>query len=118
MCRVESSFLFFMGRMISCCQWKNAKGILWCGLPGTSITTPRAACALRWMKRWEDPDIRRLIFDMRGVEFMDSSGIGMLIGRYKRMKRRGGSVAVTGAEGRIDRIFTMAGLYQIIDKLA
>lgn len=49
---------------------------------------------------------------------MDSSGIGMLIGRYKRMKRRGGSVAVTGAEGRIDRIFTMAGLYQIIDKLA
>ena len=59
----------------------------------------------------KDPDIRRLIFDMRG-------GIGMLIGRYKRMKRRGGSVAVTGAEGRIDRIFTMAGLYQIIDKLA
>ena len=66
----------------------------------------------------KDPDIRRLIFDMRGVEFMDSSGIGMLIGRYKRMKRRGASVAVTGAEGRIDRIFTMAGLYQIIDKLA
>ena len=62
--------------------------------------------------------IRYIIFDFADTSFMDSSGIGMLIGRYKRMKRRGGSVAVTGAEGRIDRIFTMAGLYQIIDKLA
>ena len=66
----------------------------------------------------EEPRIQRLVFDMRGVEFMDISGIGMLIGRYKLMRRRGGSVAVTGVDRRVDKIFVMAGLYQIIEKLA
>ena len=66
----------------------------------------------------DDHQIRRLIFDMRDVEFMDSSGIGMLIGRYKIMRSKGGSVAVTGVDRRVNKIFEMAGLYQIIEKLA
>ena len=49
---------------------------------------------------------------------MDSSGVGFVIGRYKLMKRRGGSMAVTGAAGAVDRIFAMSGLYQIIEHLA
>ena len=65
-----------------------------------------------------DKQIKRLIFDMHGVDFMDSSGIGMLLGRYKIMDRKGGSVAVIGVGKRVDRIFEMAGLYRLIDKLA
>jgi len=49
---------------------------------------------------------------------MDSSGIGLVIGRYKRMVRRGGSVAVTDPGARIDRIFQMSGLYQLVERLA
>ena len=41
-----------------------------------------------------DPRIRRLVFDLNDLEFMDSSGIGLIIGRYKLMARRGGTVAV------------------------
>lgn len=65
-----------------------------------------------------DPKIHRLVFDLSGVSFMDSSGIGLIIGRYKILSRRGGSVAVAKAVPRVDRIFEMAGLYQIIEKLA
>ena len=65
-----------------------------------------------------DPGVRRLVFDLNGLEFMDSSGIGLIIGRYKLMARRGGSVAVICPDGKIDRIFQMAGLYQIIERLA
>ena len=61
---------------------------------------------------------KRLIFDLNGLEFMDSSGIGLIIGRYKLMNRRGGSVAVCGTDARIDRIFKMAGLYQLVERLA
>ena len=61
---------------------------------------------------------RRLIFDLSGLEFMDSSGVGLIIGRYKRMTRRGGSVAVVGTSARIDSIFDMAGLYRLVEKLA
>ena len=41
-----------------------------------------------------DASIRRLVLDLKKLRFMDSSGIGFIIGRYKLMARRGGSVAV------------------------
>ena len=66
----------------------------------------------------DDSGTRRLIFDLDGLQFMDSSGIGLMIGRYKRMARRGGSVAVRGSTERIDKIFQMAGLYQLVERLA
>ena len=65
-----------------------------------------------------DPGVRRLVFDLSGLEFMDSSGIGMMIGRYKLMRRRGGSVAVMPGGARMDRIMRLSGLYEIIEKLA
>ena len=61
---------------------------------------------------------RRLVLDLKGLEFMDSSGIGLIIGRYKLLRRRGGSMAVVGLDARIDRIFKMAGLYQLVERLA
>lgn len=65
-----------------------------------------------------DGSIRRLVLDLRKLSFMDSSGIGFIIGRYKLMARRGGSVAVMNADGRMDRIFQMAGLYELVERLA
>lgn len=65
-----------------------------------------------------DGSIRRLVFDLKNVEFMDSSGVGFIIGRYKLMKKRGGTVAVTNADGRMNRIFEMSGLYQIVERMA
>ena len=65
-----------------------------------------------------DPGVRRLVFDLNGLEFMDSSGIGLIIGRYKLMARRGGSVAVRSPGRRGDRIFQMSGLYQLVERLA
>lgn len=66
----------------------------------------------------EDASIRRLVLDLKQLRFMDSSGIGFIIGRYKLLSRRGGSVAVVNADKRMDRIFEMAGLYQLVDRLA
>ena len=65
-----------------------------------------------------DPRIRRLVFDLRDLEFMDSSGIGLIIGRYKLMARRGGTVAVSCPDASVDRIFEMSGLYQLVERLA
>ncbi|MBE5791887.1 MAG: STAS domain-containing protein [Clostridia bacterium] len=55
-----------------------------------------------------------LVFDMSESTFMDSSGIGMLIGRYKLMKRRNGGVEVMGMQENVMRIFKMSGLNQIM----
>ncbi len=57
---------------------------------------------------------RLLVFDLTDVPFMDSSGIGMLIGRYKLMKKRGGNVRVRGMREQVSRVFRMSGLGHII----
>ena len=64
----------------------------------------------------EDAHVRRLVFDLRELEFMDSSGVGLVIGRYKRLTRRGGSVEVVDPAAHIDRIFQMSGVYQLVEK--
>lgn len=64
----------------------------------------------------EKGNLRVLIFDFTGMTFMDSSGIGMVMGRYRKMNFLGGKTYVTGIGESIDRIFTMSGLYRIIPK--
>ena len=61
--------------------------------------------------------INRIIFDFSGVEFMDSSGIGVIMGRYKQMSYVGGSVYVYGIGKAVDRIFQMSGLYKLVKQL-
>ena len=61
-------------------------------------------------------DIKNIIFDFTDVNFMDSSGIGLLMGRYKKVMFMGGKAAVTNVGSNVDRIFKMSGLYKIIEK--
>ena len=64
----------------------------------------------------EAGDIRHVIFDFEGVDFMDSSGIGLIMGRYKNVIFIGGKIAETNVGQSVDRIFKMSGLYKIIEK--
>ena len=48
---------------------------------------------------------------------MDSSGVGVIMGRYKLIKPRGGNVTVTNINKAIDRILTISGLYKIVSRL-
>lgn len=64
----------------------------------------------------EKGSIRTLIFDFSGITFMDSSGIGMVMGRHRKMNFLGGRTFVTGIGDNVDRIFQMSGLYRIIPK--
>ena len=57
---------------------------------------------------------RTLVLDFSQVSFMDSSGVGMIIGRYKTMRARGGNVAASGLHPPVDRLFHLAGLHRII----
>mgnify|MGYP003425416482 CR=1 FL=1 len=58
-----------------------------------------------------------LILDFDRVTFMDSSGIGVIIGRYKKMNYVGGAVYVCGMNKNVDRIFQMSGLYKLVKQL-
>lgn len=59
--------------------------------------------------------VRKLIFDFSNTEFMDSSGIGVLIGRCKSMGYSGGEVTAENLNKRIQKIFVVSGLHKIIN---
>ncbi len=60
--------------------------------------------------------ISRIVFDFAETEFMDSSGIGVIMGRYKNIRFMGGTVVLQNVNPRVKRLLTMAGVYQMIGK--
>ena len=62
----------------------------------------------------ERDKIQNLIMSFEGVTFMDSSGIGVVIGRYKKLSIRGGKLLVTNINSTIGKVFELSGLYKII----
>lgn len=58
--------------------------------------------------------VNKLVFDFSGTEFMDSSGIGVLIGRCKNMEYNGGEVQAENLNERIQKIFVVSGLHKLI----
>lgn len=58
-----------------------------------------------------------LTLDMSGVTFMDSSGLGVILGRYRKLNAQGGTLYLSGANASIERILRMSGLYSLIRKI-
>lgn len=51
-----------------------------------------------------------LVLDFSDVTFMDSSGVGLVMGRYKLMRAREGTLRLTGLSPRLEKMMTLAGL--------
>ncbi|MDD2972776.1 MAG: anti-sigma factor antagonist [Lachnospiraceae bacterium] len=62
-------------------------------------------------------DVKNIVFDFEDTRFMDSSGIGVIMGRYKTIHCLGGQVFAIHADGQIKRILRMSGLKGIIEVL-
>ena len=62
-------------------------------------------------------NFNQIIIDLSELEFMDSTGIGVLIGRYKRMKNRNIPIFICNPSKHAEKIFKMTGLYEIMPKI-
>ncbi|MBE3594664.1 MAG: anti-sigma F factor antagonist [Candidatus Carbobacillus altaicus] len=58
--------------------------------------------------------IDHLVLNLSGLTFMDSTGIGVLLGRYKQITQRGGRIVVCGLSPTIARLFELSGLSKIM----
>lgn len=65
----------------------------------------------------ENAGLSRAVFNLAGLRFMDSTGIGFLIGRYKRLKKYNMSMYLEGPEANTDKILTLSGLYSLMPKI-
>ncbi|GAA0072803.1 anti-sigma F factor antagonist [Clostridium sardiniense] len=66
--------------------------------------------------RIERDNIRKVILNFSGVTFMDSSGIGVVVGRYKKVLSNGGNICVADVNKSVNRVFELSGLFKIIKK--
>ena len=57
---------------------------------------------------------RKIVFDFNSVTFMDSAGIGLIIGRYKFAKMLGASLELSNLTGSVKKIFEMSGILKLI----
>jgi len=58
--------------------------------------------------------VKNIVFDFANVNFMDSSGIGVVVGRYKNIQKLNGKAAIVNANSKIMQIFEMSGVLKII----
>ncbi len=61
--------------------------------------------------RQDKPSVLRL--DFHGVTFMDSSGVGLVMGRYRLLRSWGGKLELTGMSGTVRRIMQLSGIENI-----
>ncbi len=76
-------------------------------------------CSAQKIRREADYEIKRymprkVIFDFDSVTFMDSAGIGLILGRYKFVNILGGKLEVANLTQSVRRIFEMSGLLRLI----
>ncbi len=60
---------------------------------------------------------KQIIIDLSELDFMDSTGIGVLIGRYKKMKDRHIPIYICNPSSHAEKIFKMTGLYDLMPKI-
>ncbi len=59
--------------------------------------------------------INHLILDLKKVNFIDSSGLGAILGRFKRLSQQGGRLSAVNVSPQVKRIFELSGLLKIME---
>ncbi|TSB46551.1 anti-sigma F factor antagonist [Alkalicoccobacillus porphyridii] len=62
----------------------------------------------------ETGHIKHLVLNLEHLSFMDSSGLGVILGRYKQIRANGGEMVVCAISPAVRRLFEMSGLFKIV----
>ena len=86
------------------------------------ITEEIDECKVKQIRRKADYEIerympKRVVLDFNRVTFMDSAGIGMVIGRYKQAAMLGGKLELTNLADSVRKIFQMSGVLRLIQEV-
>lgn len=66
-------------------------------------------------RSYKEGESLNIILDLRNVSFMDSSGIGLIMGRFQKVKSKNGSLLIVSDSKYVNRILDMSGLLKIIN---
>ncbi len=81
--------------------------------PTESIDGRKAARAREFIEQLLDSGVSRLAFDLTQIDFIDSSGIGVLVSSLRKCKERGGGVSLFGLSENLVTIFEVTMLHEV-----
>jgi stage II sporulation protein AA (anti-sigma F factor antagonist) len=67
-----------------------------------------------WKEMMVKNGVKHVLLNLEAVSFMDSSGLGVILGRYKEVLQLGGEMVVCSISPPIKRLFEMSGMFKII----
>ena len=62
----------------------------------------------------QDPMLLHLTLDLENLTFMDSSGIGVVLGRLRILQSRGGTMSVQNMQPQVEKLFRLSGMHRVI----
>ena len=78
-------------------------------------SAPRFAELMRGAKRQADGDPAHVVVDLRGVEFMDTAGLEVLLEEWNASRQSDGRMSLVAQEGPITRLLEVIGLSELFD---
>ncbi|MFC3038980.1 anti-sigma F factor antagonist [Virgibacillus xinjiangensis] len=67
-----------------------------------------------WKDKLYENTVKHVILNLEDVTFMDSSGLGVVLGRYKEVLQLGGEMVVCSISPPVKRLFEMSGMFKIV----
>ncbi len=65
-------------------------------------------------KKMDNNEIKNLILNMEKVSFIDSSGLGVILGRYKKISSKNGRMFIVGARPQVEKILYFSGINKLV----
>lgn len=93
------------------------KGVLYVLLSGELDEHSANYTRIAMDEMFDKPNFSKIVIDLSELSFMDSTGIGVLIGRYKRMREKNVPIFIANPSKHAEKIFKMTGLYEIMPKI-
>jgi stage II sporulation protein AA (anti-sigma F factor antagonist) len=73
-----------------------------------------ARLKIEWQEKMQKNQTKHVVLNLSNLQFMDSSGLGVVLGRYKEVQQLGGEMVVCSISPAVKRLFDMSGLFKIV----
>ncbi len=95
-------------------ELKVKQDFLWIGLPAELDHYQADLIRNDVKEKMQESYIKYVVFDFQNTTLMDSSGVGLITGRYRELASRGGQVYVSNVSAHMKKVLTLSGLYRIV----
>lgn len=67
-----------------------------------------------WQRELAENDVGHVVVNLEKLSFMDSSGLGVMLGRYKEVQASGGEMVICSISSEVRRLFELSGMFKIV----